>query len=150
MLDFYDNLFDMAGGQEILAENPIVCATFNRMAYISVNSKRYLPKKLMVFPYLHERKIYLNKQKPGNSYFYTTIEEVDEKHLFNSQHEYVKNWAGKVKQFTRYIISMDLDRSIYYVMSDKGILLNKINFSDQVKKYGKPIQISPNGKNFIF
>ena len=45
---------------------------------------------------------------------------------------------------------MDLDRQLYYVMSDKGILLNKVNFKDDVEKYGTPVLVSPNGKNFIF
>jgi hypothetical protein len=31
------------------------------MVYFSVNSRHFGPKKLTVIPYMHERKIYLNK-----------------------------------------------------------------------------------------
>ena len=34
---------------------------------------------------------------------------------------------------------MDFDRNIYYVMSDKGILQNKVDFSEQVKEFGTPV-----------
>ena len=74
----YGNLFDMSSGTEILADNPIVCVEFNRMVYFSKNSRNFGPKKLTVIPYMHERKIYLNKQRPGNHYFYTTISELPE------------------------------------------------------------------------
>lgn len=45
---------------------------------------------------------------------------------------------------------MDMDRHLYYVMSDKGILLNRVDFKDQVSEYGNPVQISPNGKTLFF
>ena len=31
----------------------------------------------MILPYLHERKIYLNKMTPNHNYFYTCIKEYD-------------------------------------------------------------------------
>ena len=65
--------------------------------------------------------------------------------MFDDSNNFIKN-AGHSK----YIISMDIDRQLYYVMSDKGILLNKVDFSEQITKYGNPVQISPNGKNLIF
>jgi hypothetical protein len=145
IFDSYKNLFDLQGGQRILAENPIVCHEFNRMAYFMINPKKHLSKKLIVVPFMHERKIYLNKQKPGNQYFYTVIEEAPEEKVFDDSNNFIKN-AGHSK----YIISMDIDRQLYYVMSDKGILLNKVDFSEQITKYGNPVQISPNGKNLIF
>jgi hypothetical protein len=111
----------MQGGQEILAENPMLCVEFNRMAYISVNPRKFLPKKLMVIPFMHERKIYLNKQKPGHRYFYTTIEEVPEDQIFDAQNQFVNAWGNKAADSSRYIISMDIDGDMYYVMSDKGI-----------------------------
>ena len=115
------------------------------MAYFLINPKKHLSKKLIVVPYMHERKIYLNKQKPGNQYFYTVIDEVPEEKVFDESNNRIPD-AGHSK----YIISMDIDRQLYYVMSDKGILLNKVDFSEQVTIYGNPVQISPNGKNLIF
>lgn len=85
---------------------------------------------------MHERKIYLNKQKPGNQYFYTTIDERPEEKIFDTQNNYID--PDKIES-TRYIISMDMDRHLYYVMSDKGILLNRVNFSKMVEEYGNPV-----------
>lgn len=34
---------------------------------------------------------------------------------------------------------MDMDRHIYYVMNEKGILLNKVDFNQHVAEYGTPI-----------
>ena len=37
-----------------------------------------------------------------------------------------------------------------YIYSEMGILLDRVNYSDIAKKYGKPITISENGTIFIF
>jgi hypothetical protein len=51
---------------------------------------------------------------------------------------------------TMSIISMNLNLSMYKVFGANGILMNQINYSKQVKKYGLPIAVSPDGLNFIF
>jgi hypothetical protein len=33
-----------------------------------------MPTRVLLVPYLHERRIYLNKLKPSTDYFYTTIQ----------------------------------------------------------------------------
>tara|TARA_B110000285_G_C14752526_1_gene435833 strand:- start:333 stop:662 length:330 start_codon:yes stop_codon:yes gene_type:complete len=39
----------------------------------------------------------------------------------------------------------------FYVYSQNGILLNRVNFSKQVEKYGEPKDVfSSDGKNFLF
>ena len=38
----------------------------------------------------------------------------------------------------------------YYVYSQNGLLINRVNFSNYIKKYGNPVATSPNGLNFIF
>lgn len=43
-----------------------------------------------------------------------------------------------------------MDRHIYYVMNERGILLKRVDFKGQVEEYGSVIQVSANGKNFIF
>ena len=48
------------------------------------------------------------------------------------------------------IVSIDFTRYTYCVYSMSGILLNKVYFSHIVEKYGKPVQVSENGENFIF
>jgi len=57
---------------------------------------------MIILPYLHERKIYLNKMKPTNKYFYTTIKKRDDEMLMtldentkdffdNLDHDYVED-----------------------------------------------------------
>ena len=47
----------------------------HRMIYIIKNRKKQSLKKIMILPYLHERKIYLFKTKPQIDYFYTLFNE---------------------------------------------------------------------------
>ena len=95
------------------------------MAYFMINPQKHLSKKLIIVPYMHERKIYLNKQKAGNQYFYTVIDEAPEEKVFDESNNLIKNTGH-----SKFIISMDIDRKLYYVMSEKGILLNKVDFSE--------------------
>ena len=37
----------------------------------------------------------------------------------------------------------------YYVYTQNGLLINRVNFADVVKKYGEPVSTSSNGLNFI-
>ena len=48
------------------------------------------------------------------------------------------------------MICCNLTEHKYYVYSMIGILINRIDFSEEVKKYGEPIATSGNGQNFIF
>lgn len=45
---------------------------------------------------------------------------------------------------------MNLNQSTFRVFGSNGILMNMVNYSEQVQKYGVPIAVSPNGLNFIF
>jgi len=47
------------------------------------------------------------------------------------------------------IICMNLTGSKYYVFSQRGLLRNRISFVDYARKYGQPVDVSPNGLNFI-
>ena len=47
----------------------------HRMIYVIKNRKKQSLKKIMILPYLHERKIYLFKTKPKIDYFYTLFNE---------------------------------------------------------------------------
>jgi hypothetical protein len=37
----------------------------------------------------------------------------------------------------------------YYVYTQNGLLVNRVNFTDLVNKYGEPVATSSNGLNFI-
>lgn len=38
----------------------------------------------------------------------------------------------------------------YYVYSQSGMLINRIDFKDKIENHGYPISTSSNGLNFIF
>ena len=53
-------------------------------------------------------------------------------------------------QKTNFILAVNLTESKYYVYSEKGILLNRINFRQFVEFYGEPLTVSSNGLNYVF
>lgn len=93
------------------------------MAYFTRNQAMLESKRLMILPYMHERKIRINKMKNDCSYFYTMLEEsafevdIDLKKKLHTH-------QGSIKT----IISMDLSRCRYSVFSESALLLNKVNF----------------------
>ena len=89
----------------------------------------------MVLPYLHERKIYLNRIKSNTDYFYTNIQSRAENGLSNNSIVCMKKNEREYK---------------YYVYSHRGVLKNRINFMQEVRNYGEPIGTSSSGKNYIF
>lgn len=71
--------------------------------------------------------------KPGNKYFYTSISE-----------------PPKIgAKLTHQMVSMDVTANKYFVYSEGGILIDRVDFSEIQKHYGNLIQVSNNGRNFI-
>ena len=127
--------------------NPINCFNSRRMAYFTRNQLLLQPKKLIVLPYMHERKIRINRMKNNCSYFYTAIQEPS--HMIDKSLKEKLNLDDS-RQKADMIVSMDLTRCKYSIFSMNLLLLNKVNFNDDVNNYGKPVQVSENGKNFLF
>jgi hypothetical protein len=48
------------------------------------------------------------------------------------------------------MVSMDITADKYYVYSERGILINSVDYSIESNKYGDIVQVSNNGRNFIF
>ena len=71
--DKYDDLLDLKKGEVIVAGTPLTSLELHKMAYFTRNKRFLKPNKLIILPYLHERKIYLNKMKPTSQYFYTSL-----------------------------------------------------------------------------
>jgi hypothetical protein len=84
------------------------------MAYFTRNQVLLEPKRLMILPYMHERKIRINKMKNNCSYFYMMLEE----------QTYMMNYALKSKiahihkETVKMIVSMDMTRFKYSVFSE--------------------------------
>jgi hypothetical protein len=69
----YQNILDLNPGETVMAKMPILSMELHRKVYVTVNQQFRKPFRVIILPYLHERKIYLNKMKPGNKYYYTSI-----------------------------------------------------------------------------
>jgi hypothetical protein len=100
---------------------------YNRLAYLVRNNKKKLPKKILILPYLHERRIYLNRRHDAN-HFYTILSQND----------------------IKFILCIVFQDNKMYVYSETGILMQRILYTEFTEKYGKPCSISEDGMNLIF
>jgi hypothetical protein len=81
----------------------------------------------LILPYLHERRIYLNRRHEANHFW--TIQEYDG---------------------LKFILCMSVNDNKIYVYTETGILCDKILYDDIATKCGKPESCSENGENFLF
>jgi len=112
-------------------------------------------------PYLHERKIYLNRMKMNTKYFYTTFKtkhHSDKYEVDCHDHEIVKNSLGSDDQmrvvgtegYETLVACMNLVESKVYLYRENGLLVNRNDFITDIKEYGDIITTSHDGLNFIF
>ena len=95
----------------------------------------------MLLPYLHERKVYLNQIERTHKFFYNVVnEEFDDE----------KAKDGKIQKGKKYIFAINLTKYYYDVYTLRGIKLRRVSYKKFVKEYGTPLQVSNNGKNFVF
>ena len=87
----------------------------HRLAYIVLNNQDLKPKKMIIVPYLHERKIYLNRMKQNTNYFYSS-KQVEFEEKIKTQ-----------------LFAFNITEHKFYVYSEKGLLLNRIDYSDKIK-----------------
>lgn len=74
VFDTYTNCFKMDENERVRTDSPLNSYLSHRLAYIIVDKNRRNATRVLVVPYLHENRIYLNRMKPSTEYFYTTIE----------------------------------------------------------------------------
>jgi len=48
---------------------------FHKLVYIIKNPLEYKPSRVVIMPYLHEKRVYLNRIKQNTEYFYTSINQ---------------------------------------------------------------------------
>lgn len=79
IIDQYDDLFDLKNGETIKLESPYDSNDYHKFAYVITcrNFEKLTPKRILIMPYLHDRKIYLNRLKPNTEFFYSSIETSD-------------------------------------------------------------------------
>jgi hypothetical protein len=142
LIDKYSSIIDLKPTEAIMQMNPILCKVRHRMGYFAIDTTLMSPMRMVLLPFLHERKLYLNRMIPGQKFFYFTI-EIKKDALFHSIH----NEGPKVKIL---MVCLNVSAKNYTIYSERGILINKVDYSPQAALYGEPIKVSSNGRNFIF
>ena len=74
IFDFYYNIFQLKENETVKASTPLDSFRSHRFGYVFTNIKDLKPKRVMITPYLHDTRIYLNRIKINTYYFYTSIE----------------------------------------------------------------------------
>ncbi len=77
--DYYGNILFIEKSEKIMAMCPEICYTFNKFVYIIKNIENskfssFKATHIFIYPFLHDQKIYMHRQKPNTEYFYTQIE----------------------------------------------------------------------------
>lgn len=72
-LDQYNDLFQL-DGELITTKSPISSWKSEKLAFLIIDPTSYRAKKILIMPFLHNRKLFLNRQKKNTEYFYTSIE----------------------------------------------------------------------------
>jgi hypothetical protein len=123
---------------------------------------RELPTLLMCTPYLHERRIYLDRPKKNKSFFLTNIKMKRKIRNTNNDNIVAQIPNFKVDRKHRvteeevlndditYIIRMNLTDSKYYVYYTNGILAKRYNFINEKRMYGDAVASSFNGRFIVF
>ena len=62
LFDYYENVLVLDPNDQIQYNTPMITSTFNRLAYLIRNGKSKTPRRLVIMPFLHERKLHLNKK----------------------------------------------------------------------------------------
>lgn len=67
LFDYYSNIISLKHpSDQIESGTPLQTCLYNRLAYIVRNSQKKNSKQLIILPYLHERRIFLNKRHTTN------------------------------------------------------------------------------------
>ena len=111
----------------IQSGTPLITCLYNRLAFIIRNETDLMATQILILPYLHERKIYLNRRHTTNQ-FYTLFK-------FNDQN---------------YILCLCLDDNKMYVYSETGKLIDRVLYTEIAEKCGKPEAISEDGQSMVF
>ena len=73
VFDYYYDIFQLNEGERVKSGTPLDSIRSHKMAYITSDKVNFSTSKVKYVPYLHEKKIYLNRIKLNTEYFYTSI-----------------------------------------------------------------------------
>ena len=136
----------MEKGFKVKINSPLQSLSGHRFAYILYKlPKSPAPKKVMLMPYLHERKVVLNRIKSKTKYFYTSFKVSDDMNteMINYQKQ------TKADEITL-IVCFNLLEAKIYMYLENGVIAARYDYSIFKHKYGEIVATSSDGLNFIF
>ena len=81
IFDYYFDIIKLKGiGNKVMLGSPFDSNTMNRFVYIIQDSKNSKPNRVLILPYLHERRVYLQRYKENTEYFCTSM-PLEEKYI---------------------------------------------------------------------
>ena len=66
IFDSYTNVLTLQENDYVQTGTPLQTCLYNKLAYIVGNWQNLKSRKVLIMPYLHERKIYLNRRHTSN------------------------------------------------------------------------------------
>ena len=63
IFDFYGDILPLEESIKIRSDNPMDSIRYHRFIFVTTDSAYKQPVKIVMLPYLHERRIYLNRIK---------------------------------------------------------------------------------------
>jgi hypothetical protein len=128
LFDHYSDVINLKNKHnEVESGTPLQTCLYNRLAYIIRNTKELTCKKLLILPYLHERRIYLNRRHQANQFY--TISKMDG---------------------LNYILCLCINDNKMYVYTETGILCDRIKYNHISDECGRPECISESGRYLLF
>ena len=69
LFDTYHEILPLTDNEVVQSASPMQTCLYHRLAYILRNQRELKPRKLLILPYLHERRIYLNRRHTDNQFY---------------------------------------------------------------------------------
>jgi hypothetical protein len=74
VFDYYENVLSLDPEESVKIKMPICSLRYHRLVYMTSAQKTLRPNKIVILPFLHERKVYLSRMNNECDYFYNTIQ----------------------------------------------------------------------------
>lgn len=167
VFDIYDKILDLEHDESIMISYPYQGWRSHKIIYvIHQNHKefpsiykdddRFIHKKVVIMPYLHERKIHVGRFKEDHQYFCLAIDDKWQKHSileqakipeFQQDPRQMAIWEGFKKKI---MVNINFTTKKLYAYKYNGLLTQRCVFKDLAEKFGQPEAVSGDGLNFLF
>lgn len=69
VFDYYTDIFQLNPGERVKSGTPLDSIRSHKMAYVTSDKENFSTSKVKYTPYLHEKKLFLNRFKLNTDYF---------------------------------------------------------------------------------